>query len=129
MRFVISFGNGKSRHDPTGRMGPVPARSSYPDTPAAVRAVIHTFGSAARTEILHVLAQAGELTTAEVANRTEISESAALRHLRALAENGLVEEIQQPGVARGGIRLMWRANPSQVREYTAQWLRYATGEA
>lgn len=105
----------------------VPSRHHPVDMPGPVRAAIQTLGSEARTEVLRAVCTAGPLLTHEVAELAAVSDSAALRHLKALEALGLVESVTVAGIGRAGMKLSWRAHPARLAEIADAWLRYARG--
>lgn len=109
-------------------MANVPARSHPPAITEALRDAIRLMGSEPAAAILRAVVTSPGLTTRDAAALAGTSESAALRHLKELARHELVQQVQTPGVGRGGLATTWHLGTGDPQTVVDVWLRHVRGQ-
>lgn len=104
----------------------MPPRTSIPEMPEDVQAVIDVVGSHVRTEILRRLVPAAQ-TAPQLAQAMRVSRFSLIRHLGALELHGLVRADHARGHRRG-TTVRWSTDTVRVAEFTRPWTSYVHGE-
>jgi DNA-binding transcriptional ArsR family regulator len=95
------------------RLISAPSKRSLPLQGAALRAavaVLGALGDATRLRLVVTLCAGGALSIAQLTSGTDLTRQAVSKHLRVLAQAGLVRDV------RSGREHLWEFEPAQLEE-------------
>jgi len=99
-----------NRSSPVSLAGSAPGATALPSPTPGLAGVFAALGDPTRLKLVAVLCAGGALSIAQLTANTDISRQGVTKHLRVLADAGVVRDV------KAGRERRWQLDPTRIEE-------------